>query len=140
MKSLTKEGRAMTHEVSCQSLTSGSRVEFQGILCGICDEQSGIRRNSNQVGRLSSKSIISLILQSPFIHPSVDWSIHQFTHLFVYPLTSYNSSSAERRCIINVINLQKWFRTELWTYFRIELLSSPSTDPCVILLLLCSVL
>jgi len=62
----------MTHELRCQSFTSESRVESQDILCGICDEQSGIRRNSTQVGRLSSNSIISLILHSPFIHSSAD--------------------------------------------------------------------
>jgi hypothetical protein len=39
----------MTHEVSCQSFTSESRVESQGILRGICAEQSSIRSNSIQV-------------------------------------------------------------------------------------------
>jgi EAL domain-containing protein (putative c-di-GMP-specific phosphodiesterase class I) len=72
----------MTHEVSRRSFTSESRVESQGILCGICDEQSRIRRNSSQVGRLSSDSIISLIHQSPFIHPLIDWFIHSFIHSF----------------------------------------------------------
>ena len=71
----------MTDEVRCQCFTSESRIESQGILCGICDEQSGIRRNSNKVGRLSSYSIISLIRQSPFIHPLIDWFIHSFIRL-----------------------------------------------------------
>jgi hypothetical protein len=142
MKFLTQEGRAMTREVSCQSFTSKSRFESQDILCGICNEQSGIRRNSTQVrvGRLSSHSIISLIFQSPFIHPLIDWFINSFTQSCVYPLTPYNCSSKERSYIINVKNLQKLFLTELWTYFRVELLSSTSTDLSGILLLLCSIL
>jgi len=122
MKFPIKEGRAMTHELRCQSFTSESQVESQSILCGIYDEQNGIRRNSIQVGRLSSNSIISLILHCPFIHPLIDWFIHPFTHSFVYPLTPCNCSMAEYHYIIKVKNIQKHFRTELWTYFRVELL------------------
>jgi hypothetical protein len=62
----------MTHEVSCQPLTSESHGESQGISCADFGEQSSIKRNSIQVGRLPSDSVISQILHSPLIHPLTD--------------------------------------------------------------------